>query len=322
MEGTLLSSHPSNEHDFDLKQWHLRSRISKENKTSSRRFSASYIRSFREDSSRSFRSTFTISSTASSPGYPLKDEIDPSTYSFTTALKALQAKSGYVWECVSPEEIALNSKWNEAERYIRNPLSGEVPMECLSSKTLNGRSFRSYMASRVTMSAPLVYSRRPTHFSNLVNLQPPLVPTPPHQLVIQEKQVGFRTRDVGIQSSLVPNEGNSSSPSATSTPSIRERSINRCEDTGDQDDDIHNSTSSVKSRSVEEVEVKVTREEEETKRSQQKKKKRHKKTGLLCVSTQFSGCSFVSSWKCLFIKSCLKDKSFKSPKKSNVNLDE
>jgi len=73
------------------------------------------MRSFREDT-RSFRSNIAISSTASSPGYPLKgaflftpiqssscfqifisfshqivpfvaDEIDPSTYSFTTALK-------------------------------------------------------------------------------------------------------------------------------------------------------------------------------------------------------------------------------------------
>ena len=73
------------------------------------------MRSFREET-RSFRSNIAISSTASSPGYPLKgtflfnpiqgsscfdvfisfspqilpfvaDEIDPSTYSFTTALK-------------------------------------------------------------------------------------------------------------------------------------------------------------------------------------------------------------------------------------------
>ncbi|KAL9226559.1 hypothetical protein vseg_002357 [Gypsophila vaccaria] len=319
MESTHLSSEASNEHEYDLKQWRLRSRIGKENTTSSRRFSASYIRSFREDSSRSFRSNFTISSTASSPGYLLKDEIDPSTYSFTTALKALQGRTrgyGNAWECMSPEEIALNSKWNEAERYIRNPLSGEVPMECLSSKTLNARSFRSYMATRVTMSAPLVYSLHPRTTLTLRDQHQLLGPDKPPPLLLQEKQVGYRTRDVGIQSSLAPTEGSSSSPSAASTPSIRERSINRYGDTEDQDDDVHNSSSSVKSRAVEEeVEVKVTREEEEEtkRRVQQKKKKRHKTTGQLCVlCTHFSGCSLFSSCKSLLIKRWQKDKKPKN----------
>ncbi|XP_038990908.1 uncharacterized protein LOC120113917 [Hibiscus syriacus] len=143
------------EPEFSLREWGIKARISREN-TASRRYSASYIRSFREDS-RSFRSNITICSTASSPGYSLKDEIDPSTYSFTTALKALQARTVYnTWECLSPEGFALNSKWNEAEKYICNPLSGEVPMECLSAKTLSGRSFRNF-TNRITMSAPLVY---------------------------------------------------------------------------------------------------------------------------------------------------------------------
>lgn len=71
---------------------------------------------------------------------------------------ALQARSCYPsWECLSPDRFALNSKWNEAEKYICNPLSGEVPMECLSAKTLSGRSFRN-STNRITMSAPLVYS--------------------------------------------------------------------------------------------------------------------------------------------------------------------
>ena len=72
---------------------------------------------------------------------------------------ALQARSGYYnsWECSSPDGFALHSKWNEAEKYICNPLSGEVPMECLSAKTLSGRSFRN-LTNRITMSAPLVYS--------------------------------------------------------------------------------------------------------------------------------------------------------------------
>ncbi|KAH9622735.1 hypothetical protein KSS87_018578 [Heliosperma pusillum] len=329
MEGTLLSSQRSNEQEFNLKEWHLRARISKENTSNSRRYSSSYIRSFREDSSRSFRSNFTISSTASSPGYHNKDEIDPSTYSFTTALKGnpsisvknqltLQARSGYVWECLSPEGFALNSKWNEAERYICNPLSGEVPMECLSAKTLSGRSFRSYMASRVTMSAPLVYSlqhRRSSHFSNPISsaLSKEQLVKPP--LVIQEKQIGCRTRDVGIQSNPSPHEGSSSSQSDISTPSIRERPITRCEDTEDQDEDIQNSSSSIKSKVIEEctmqVEVKITREGEETKRGRggsQKKKKMHK-TGQLCVCRHFSGCSLVFSLKTLLMKRWQKDKS-------------
>lgn len=75
---------------------------------------------------------------------------------------ALQARSGYnvhhSWECSSPEGFALNSKWNEAEKYICNPLSGKVPLECLSAKTLSGRSFRYSQPNRITMSAPLVYS--------------------------------------------------------------------------------------------------------------------------------------------------------------------
>ncbi|MED6106079.1 hypothetical protein PIB30_001473 [Stylosanthes scabra] len=79
------TSRRRDESEFNLREWGMKGRISREN-TNSRRYSGSYMRSFREDT-RSFRSNITISSTASSPGYPLKDEIDPSTYSFTTALK-------------------------------------------------------------------------------------------------------------------------------------------------------------------------------------------------------------------------------------------
>jgi len=72
----------------------------------------------------------------------------------------LQARAGYNrWGCLSPDGFALNSKWNEAERYICNPLSGEVPLECLSAKTLSGRSFRNSI-NRIAMSAPLVYSSK------------------------------------------------------------------------------------------------------------------------------------------------------------------
>lgn len=112
--------------DFNLRDWDLKaSRICRQT-TNSRRFSASNITSLREDTFRSFRSNITISSYASPPGYPLKgtdslslamfhwskldcalqqivfsffnliflsdyfpsaEEINPSTYSFTTALK-------------------------------------------------------------------------------------------------------------------------------------------------------------------------------------------------------------------------------------------
>lgn len=55
---------------FNLREWALKARMISRENTNSRRFSASNIRSFREDT-RSFRSNITISSTASSPGYPL-----------------------------------------------------------------------------------------------------------------------------------------------------------------------------------------------------------------------------------------------------------
>nr|GMD49429.1 junctional sarcoplasmic reticulum protein 1-like [Ipomoea batatas] len=211
------------EPDFNLTDWGLKAKISREN-TNSRRFSASYIRSFREDA-KSFRSNLTISSTASSPGYNLKEEIDPSTYSFTTALKALQAKTVYSWEYMSPEGLALNSKWDEAEKYICNPLSGEVPMECLSAKTLSGRSFRQ-LTSRITMSAPLIY---PARQAPKPPMPPPLEINQPHTPIpTQEKKIGV-TRDVGTQSGTppLPYLGSSSSPSPAPTPSIEERSIKR-----------------------------------------------------------------------------------------------
>lgn len=64
------SSTKQDDSEFNLTEWSMKGRMSREN-TKSRRYSASIIRSFREDT-RSFRSNITISSTASSPGYPLK----------------------------------------------------------------------------------------------------------------------------------------------------------------------------------------------------------------------------------------------------------
>ncbi|KAF5457425.1 hypothetical protein F2P56_021527 [Juglans regia] len=257
--------HRRDESEFSLREWDLKARISREN-TNSRRFSASNIRSFREDT-RSFRSNITISSTASSPGYSLKDEIDPSTYSFTTALKALQARSGYYcWECLSPEGFALNSKWNEAEKYICNPLSGEVPVECLSAKTLSGRSFRN-LTNRITMSAPLMYSShsRQLQTKPTTSVHEGLV----LQLPIPENKAEGMTRDVGTQSTLP--DLSSSSPSPASTPSIIERAMNRY---GLEDADSPHSNAKIKTKG--EVEVKETRDTEETKREKEKEERKEK----------------------------------------------
>lgn len=66
MEKSPYGSRRHDEVDFDLKEWGLKARISREN-TNSIRFSASNLTSFREDAT-SFRSKVTISSTTSSPG--------------------------------------------------------------------------------------------------------------------------------------------------------------------------------------------------------------------------------------------------------------
>ncbi|KAJ7971199.1 putative LuxR family transcriptional regulator [Quillaja saponaria] len=262
MEGTPSnSSTRQDESEFILREWSLKPRMARDN-MNSRRFSASCIRSFREDT-RSFRSSMTLSSTASSPGYPLRDEIDPSTYSFTTALKALQARGGYCsWECLSPDGFALNSKWNDAEKYICNPHSGEVPMECLSAKTLGGKSFRN-LTNRSTMSDPLFYSSRQIQTKQLTSAQEDVAV----QLPILEKKMEGLTRDVGTQST--PPYLSSSSPSP-STAQIKERLIKR-------HGGSPNSNANIKSR--EEVEVKEAGQTEETK---SEKKEWMKKEEKLC----------------------------------------
>ncbi|KAA8530551.1 hypothetical protein F0562_005260 [Nyssa sinensis] len=278
------------EPEFNLKEWGLKARISREN-TNSRRFSASYIR--REDT-KSFRSNFTISSTASSPGYTLRGEIDPSTYSFTTALKALQARSAYInWECLSPDGFALNSKWNEAEKYICNPLSGEVPMECLSAKTLSGRSFPN--SSRIPMSAPLVYSSQ----SRLVHPKPSIAVREDevHFPIDQEKKAWSTTKDVGTQST--PPDLSSSSPSPAPTPSIEERSIKRGE--AEVGDSPISNIEKLKSEKEVQVEVKETREKEETKG---KEKDKRKKAKQMCRCRQV-GCL---SWRSLWMRKSQREK--------------
>ncbi|XP_073044780.1 uncharacterized protein [Primulina eburnea] len=276
MEKSPYGSRRRYEVDLDLKEWGLKDRISREN-MNSRRFSASNLTSFREDAT-SFRSNVTISSTLSSPGYTAREEIDPSTYSFTTALKALQAKTIYTWGCLSPDEgYTLNSKWSEAEKYISNPLSGRVPLECLSAKTLSGRSSRS-LTSRITMSAPLIYPSmslqqpRPSSFVNEHE----------KKIIVQERLKTITTRDIGTQST--PVDVSSRSPSPIHTPSIEERSIKKSENEGGD--------SSVSSGKIftsdKEVEVQKPKEDEEfTQRKEgdeDRSKARKKASTCSCLS--------------------------------------
>ncbi|XP_054790991.1 uncharacterized protein LOC129296409 [Prosopis cineraria] len=257
--------------DFNISEWSSKARISRHN-TMSRRF-------FREDST-SFRSNFTVSSTASSPGYPLRDEIDPSTYCFSTALKALQARSGLrSWEYCSsssPEGFALNSKWSEAEKYISNPLSGKVPLECLSAKSRSGRSFiirnssSSSSSNRIiTMSAPLVYpsTHLPLSSSSSSTLQFP----------VPEKKKQGGTRDVGTQST--PPCLSSSSPSPASTPSIIERAIKRVGESP-----VSNSKTKSEEDQVEEE------REKERQETQTETTRRDEKEEQLCSRRRQAGC--------------------------------
>ncbi|KAF7811240.1 mental retardation GTPase activating protein [Senna tora] len=228
--------------ELSLREWGMKAQSNNYygEKTKSRRHSASYIRSFNEET-KSFRSSnITFSSATSSPAYPFNKDhgIDPSTYSFNSAIKALQARSCYnSWECLSPDGFALNSKWNEAEKYICNPLSGEVPIECLSSKALiSGRSFRKSIPNKViaiisedhndddhtlrnaqtkTSSSSTYYTQEEDDHEALHHYFP----------TIPEKKKEGKTRDVGIQSTSPYVSSKSSSPSPASTPSIIERSI-------------------------------------------------------------------------------------------------
>nr|GEY97894.1 hemopexin fold protein [Tanacetum cinerariifolium] len=204
----------------DLKEWGVKARMISRENTISRRFSSSYITSFREDACKSFRSNFTISSTASSPGYTQKEEIDPTTYSFTNALKALQLRSINTWEYLSPEGYALNSKWNEAERYICNPRSGEVPVECLSSKTLmSSRSFRN-ITNKMTLSAPLIHHSSRIQPLKLANIHPTQGENDTKENKFEDRLKIMMKQDVGIQNTL-----SDSSRSPVSTPSNQESSI-------------------------------------------------------------------------------------------------
>ncbi|OVA05029.1 hypothetical protein BVC80_1211g102 [Macleaya cordata] len=274
------------ESEFNLREWALKARnISREN-TSSRRFSAPNIRSFRELETKSFRSNTTISSTASSPGYTLTDEIDPSTYSFTTALRALQARSGYGWEWLSPDGFVLNSKWNEAEKYICNPLSGEVPMECLSSKTLSRRSL-STSTSKITISAPLIYSShaRLVRSKSTATQDNEIGSHPP----IQDEKAEKLNRDMNIKSTTPTDHSSSNSGPSSTTPPIEERLMKQYEVEGGEAP----SNSGIKSKSDEEIEGNERRTEKD-------QEKRKDKVMYKCCSWQ-GGCLPWRRW--LWMKS-------------------
>ncbi|XP_023635789.1 uncharacterized protein LOC17884205 isoform X3 [Capsella rubella] len=289
---------------MNLREWDRRARVIREN-PSSRRFSASYIGSFREDHHKSFSKTNfnNIScSTASSPGYTLK-EIDPSTYSFTNALKALQAKTMYNSnrEWLAQEGFALNSKWNEAEKYICNPLSGEVPMECLSAKTLSARSFRNLS----TMSAPLPFPNPLMSIGQNKSINNPDVrvihedlyaPDPVLLALAEKKAVGLK-RDVGIQSTTSV-DFSSGSPSPAKTPPIMERSLKRHVGADDspvdfnlklegQQEDVNleeqkreeDKQDMSKEEDEEEVKQEMSEEEEQDEKTNKKKKKKKRGTG-------------------------------------------
>ncbi|KAF3788962.1 hypothetical protein EJ110_NYTH19891 [Nymphaea thermarum] len=130
------------------------------------------------------------------------------------------------------ERKVLNSKWDEAEKYISNPLSGEVPIQCLSScvtaETLTERAHdrpRSSVRS-ISKSAPLP---TPTSYER-VEPHPVLTISEIKRVTFSgnaevgqlKRRNGSWMRDVGTQ--ITPLDCSSSSPSITSAPLEDERS--------------------------------------------------------------------------------------------------
>ncbi|CAA7038571.1 unnamed protein product [Microthlaspi erraticum] len=272
------------EFDFNLREWGRKGHITRGN-SSCRRLSGSYIRSFREDH-KSCRTTVTISSTASSPGYSLAEEIDPSNYSFTSALKGLQDKKNWNW--LKPEGVELHSKWNEAEKYICNPLSGEVPMECLSSKTLNSRSF----SNLSTMSTPVMSlpSNRNLNNPRTISTNVRVLhkdPISPDHVFIKEKKV-VRLKDVGVQSAPV-----NVSRRANIPPPIMEKSTKIQVEAAD-------SPYALKLKAQQEAVVKMEEEKQNmmTKENQEEKKK---KRGNGLFSWMRKGQRQPTKSKCIFL---------------------
>lgn len=278
------------EPEFNLREWALKARNISRTNTSSRRFSAPNITSFRELETKSFRSNTTITSTASSPGYTLTDEIDPSTYSFTSALKALQAKTGYGWEWLSPEGISLSSKWNEAEKYICNPFSGEFPAECLSAKTLRRRSMSS-STSKFTMSAPPDYSFRPPLSRSKSNMTQDHKEIDSQSTIQEEKAESFKKDTESItptnQNSSNSNGASSPAPSSTNPPVEEKRLIMQYEVKGREEPTIST------------IEPKFDDDQNEgnEKRSTEKEEKRKEKVTVYRFYSWKASCLPWKKWK-------------------------
>ncbi|CAN6451913.1 unnamed protein product [Victoria cruziana] len=117
----------------------------------------------------------------------------------------------------------LNSKWDEAEKYISNPLSGEVPIQCLSSCVTaeTERAHRPHSSARsISKSAPLP---TPTSYERL-QPHPVLTISEIKEFTFSgnaevgqlKRRNGSWMRDVGTQ--VTPLDCSSSSPSTTSAP--------------------------------------------------------------------------------------------------------
>ncbi|KAK4765946.1 hypothetical protein SAY87_007588 [Trapa incisa] len=236
-------SHP----DFSLREWDLKASRVGRNTDSLKRFSTS---SLKEEVCPSFRSSITaISSSPSSPGYPLK------------ALHASTSNKNY--DCSSPEGFVLNSKWSDAEKYIRNPYSGQVPVECLLASSFHN------LHRRITMSAPLVYSDK----TRTSQIKPTLTTARKSlfQIPIEEKEVMGMKKDVEIESieaetikdhpSWISSNNTSSNLTRASTPSIRERMSKPLRTEREE-----MSNSSRKLKSAEEFQVEGIQKEEDTKK--------------------------------------------------------
>ncbi|GER42600.1 cytochrome b/b6 protein [Striga asiatica] len=294
MKQSSFDSKPHDEPDeFDLKEWALKAKVSREN-TNSRRFSASNFKSFRENQ-RSFGSNINISSTVSSPGYnTIRDEINPATYSFTNALKALQARTVYsnTWEYLSPDNggLTLNSKWNDAEKYICNPLSGQVPLQCLSSKALiSGSSSQSLIRSKLTLSAPLIY--QPSQLNHFQTKSSTNDSQNQIKIVAIQEEKRSTTRDVGTQIKF-----SSKSPIPSLNPSIEEKSIKPIVQEETRDSIVTSKTM----KSQDKVDEKVQEKEMGEKRNEGRKRK---KVMMMMTSTcsdggKGKGClSFINFWR-------------------------
>ncbi|KAG9140398.1 hypothetical protein Leryth_018526 [Lithospermum erythrorhizon] len=306
MEPPMAMEHPTlvghsqrrqDEPEFDMNEWY---RIRRENtrRGNSRRYSASFVGTFREDEevvNKSFTPNFPISSTTSSPGY---------------TMRALKAKNIYSWEPMSPEgRLALNSKWSEAERFICNPVSGEVPLECLSAdslRRLSGRSVHQF-SSTVSISAPDLHPLPPCH----LKLKP--------SITLHEDELKFHTREEKIDSmkrdagtEIPPLDNMESSNPSPVTPSIKERAINHSgadsEDSLEYSEDIKFDV---------EVEMKEANDEDEQGGREKTEGENYQNGSKKTTSSNRRGGCFVS-WRTLWKKRNHENNNINKKRKKNT----